>query len=82
MLKSFTQRAYALESTGSSPDVVTQAVHHALTARRPRIRYQVGSHAKLLATMARIIPDQVLDRIRMRLLGLPTKFGAISSTAG
>jgi NAD(P)-dependent dehydrogenase (short-subunit alcohol dehydrogenase family) len=78
MLKSFAQRAYARESKGSSPDVVAQAVQHALTARRPRIRYRVGNHAKLLATMASVVPDRLLDLIRLRLLGLPTKFGAVA----
>ncbi len=45
MLRGFARRAYAREMNGSPPDVVAWAVHHALTARRPRTRYCVGKHA-------------------------------------
>src|SRR5271169_4286563 len=41
MLRRFTRRAYAREMNGSSPEIVAKAVHHALTARRPRVRYRV-----------------------------------------
>jgi len=77
MLRNFGQRAYARESHGSSPDVVARAVAHALTAERPRIRYRVGNHAQLLGALPRILPDRILDAIRMRMLGLPTEFGAL-----
>ena len=79
MLKAFVQRAYEREKNGSSPDVVAQAVHHALSAQRPRIRYRVGKHAKLLAALASIMPDGLLDSIRLRILGLPTQFGALEA---
>jgi len=42
MLLSFARRAYEREMNGSSPEVVAQAIHHALTATRPRTRYRVG----------------------------------------
>jgi NAD(P)-dependent dehydrogenase (short-subunit alcohol dehydrogenase family) len=77
MMKKFTGRAYAREMNGSPPDVVARAVHHALTARWPRTRYQVGKHANLLATLPRILPDWLLDAILLRIVGLPTKLGAI-----
>jgi len=70
MLRAFTKRAYARELNGSAPDVVAQAVRHALTARRPRIRYRVGKGAKVLTILPRLLPDRLLDRIRMRILGL------------
>lgn len=79
MLRSFTRRAYTREINGSPPDVVAEAVQHALTARRPRTRYQVGKDAKLLVTLPRILPDRLLDALRLRLFGLPTRFGAIAS---
>ncbi len=75
MLKQFATRAYAREMNGSSPDVVARAVHHALTARRPRIRYQVGKHAKLLAALPKILPDSFLDAMVLRIVGLPAKLG-------
>ena len=70
MLRSFGRRAYAMEKSGSSPDVVARAVHHALTSSRPRIRYRVGKHAKLLATLPRMLPESILDAIRVRMFGL------------
>ena len=70
MLRTFARQAYAREKTGSSPDVVARAVHHALTSSRPRIRYRVGKHAKLLATLPKILPESLLDAIRLRMFGL------------
>jgi NAD(P)-dependent dehydrogenase (short-subunit alcohol dehydrogenase family) len=70
MLRAFTKRAYAAELNGSAPEVVARAVRHALTARRPRIRYTVGKGAKLLTILPRLLPDRLLDSIRMRILGL------------
>jgi len=63
------RRGYAMEKDGSSPDVVAAAVHHALTSSRPRIRYRVGKHAKLLATLPKILPERVMDGILHRMLG-------------
>ena len=79
MLRRFAGRAYAREMNGSPPQVVARAVHHALTARRPRTRYQVGKHANLLVTLPKILPDWLLDAILLRILGLPTKFDAVVS---
>jgi NAD(P)-dependent dehydrogenase (short-subunit alcohol dehydrogenase family) len=79
MLKSFARRAYQREMHGSSPDVVAQAVHHALTAAGPRTRYRVGKHSTLLTLLA-FLPDRLLDKIRFRLVGMPTQFGAARST--
>lgn len=64
------QRGYAMEKAGSSPDVVASAVEHALTSTKPRIRYRVGKHAKLLATLAKLLPESVFDVIRLRMLGI------------
>lgn len=72
MIRSVGQRGYAMEKSGSSPDVVAHAVQHALTSSRPRIRYRVGKHAKLLATLSRILPESVFDAIRLKMLGLPS----------
>jgi NAD(P)-dependent dehydrogenase (short-subunit alcohol dehydrogenase family) len=79
MLKGFVRRAYAREMNGSSPEVVAHAVHHALTARRPRTRYQVGKHAKLLVKLPKILPDWLLDAILLRIAGMPTRLGAVVS---
>jgi NAD(P)-dependent dehydrogenase (short-subunit alcohol dehydrogenase family) len=74
-LREFARRAYERESHGSPPEVVAEAVLHALTARRPRARYAVGADAKALVTLPRVLPDSLLDQVRLCVLGLPTAFG-------
>ena len=76
LFRTFTRRAINREQHGSSPDVVADAVHRALTDRHPQARYPVGKDARLLSTLPRILPDGMLDRIRFRLFGIPSKFGA------
>jgi NAD(P)-dependent dehydrogenase (short-subunit alcohol dehydrogenase family) len=78
MLRSFARRAFTREMNGSAPDVVAQAVEHALTSQRPKIRYHVGKDAKLLVALSSILPDWLLDIIRFKQLGLPSRFGAIT----
>ncbi|HSS95624.1 MAG TPA: SDR family oxidoreductase [Terriglobales bacterium] len=79
MLRSFAQRGYEREMNGSAPDVVARAVEHALTAEHPKIRYHVGKDSKLFATLGSLLPDWLLDMLRFKQLGLPSRFGAISS---
>ncbi|HEV2398988.1 MAG TPA: SDR family NAD(P)-dependent oxidoreductase [Candidatus Sulfotelmatobacter sp.] len=70
MIRTVGRRGYDMEKNGSSPDVVAVAVHHALTSDRPRLRYRVGKHAKLLATIPKLLPERVFDLVIMRMLGL------------
>jgi NAD(P)-dependent dehydrogenase (short-subunit alcohol dehydrogenase family) len=69
MLRQFTKRAHARESNGSDPEVVARSVLEALTARRPRARYVVGKDSRVLTVLPRVLPDGVLDWLRMRSLG-------------
>jgi NAD(P)-dependent dehydrogenase (short-subunit alcohol dehydrogenase family) len=71
LLREFTRRATEREQNGSTPDVVADAVVHALTAKRPHARYPVGKLARLMVTMPRILSDGLLDRVRYRLFGIP-----------
>jgi NAD(P)-dependent dehydrogenase (short-subunit alcohol dehydrogenase family) len=80
MLRNFARRAYAQEMHGSSPDVVADVIHHALTASKPRIRYRVGKHATLLGALAAFLPDRLLDAVRFRIAGIPPEFGASAQT--
>ena len=70
MIRRLGKRAYTMEKNGSPQEVVAGAVHHALTSNRPRIRYRVGKHAKLLATLPRVLPESVMDAIVIRMFGL------------
>jgi len=69
LLRKMGRRGYEMEKNGSSPDVVAEAVEHALTSNRPRIRYRVGKHAKLLASLPRVLPESLLDALLRRMLG-------------
>jgi NAD(P)-dependent dehydrogenase (short-subunit alcohol dehydrogenase family) len=75
--RSMTRRTLARERTGSSPDVVAIGVIRALTTRKPKTRYLIGKHARVLAFIARWAPDPLFDQVRLRLFGLPGKFGAM-----
>jgi NAD(P)-dependent dehydrogenase (short-subunit alcohol dehydrogenase family) len=78
----FVARTVARERRGSPPEVVADAVLRALRDRRPRRRYPVGKDAALLVMLPRLVPDRLLDRLRLRLLGLPTRFGALAAKEG
>lgn len=80
MLRRFARRAYEREMNGSSPEVVADAIHHALTAARPRTRYRAGKHSSLLPFLAAVLPDRLLDKIRFGIAGMPGKFGAAKPT--
>ena len=69
LIRKMGRRGYEMEKGGSSPDVVAAAVDHALTSSRPRIRYRVGKHARLLATLPRILPERVMDALIRRMMG-------------
>jgi NAD(P)-dependent dehydrogenase (short-subunit alcohol dehydrogenase family) len=56
--------------TGSPPEVVAEAVLHALTSKRPRTRYPSGAGAKRMVFMRRLISDRRFDRIILRAGGL------------
>lgn len=70
MIRKVGRRGYEMEKAGSSPDVVAVAVHHALSSDRPRLRYRVGKHAKLLATLPKVLPESLFDALIMKMLGL------------
>lgn len=46
---------------GLPPEHVADVVAHALTARRPRIRYVVGRDARLRIAIQQLLPDRVRD---------------------
>lgn len=71
LIRRMGRRGYEMEKNGSSPDVVAEAVHHALTSKRPRIRYRVGKHARLLATLPKVLPESVMDALLRKILGFP-----------
>lgn len=49
---------------------VAKAVHHALTARRPKTRYLVGLDARVTARLVSWLPDRWLDVLLRRITGV------------
>lgn len=52
-----------VESSPTRPRDVSAAVHRALTARRPRLRYLVGWRAGLVIGLRRHLPGQIFERV-------------------
>ena len=53
------------------PAAVARAVTHALTAKRPKTRYRVGTDATVQALLARYVPDRMRDALIARFMGIP-----------
>jgi NAD(P)-dependent dehydrogenase (short-subunit alcohol dehydrogenase family) len=59
-----------MAASADPADNVVHAVVHALTARRPRVRYPVGFETRLLFRLIKWLPDRLWDRILLRALGM------------
>jgi NAD(P)-dependent dehydrogenase (short-subunit alcohol dehydrogenase family) len=57
----------------ASPDGVAAAIERALTARRPRARYVVGTVQKVQGALSRVTPTPVLDAMLRKMTGVPRK---------
>jgi len=57
----------------TTPEDFAKAVAHAITARRPRIRYAVGTDSWISGVVARILPDAALDALLLRTMGRRTR---------
>jgi NAD(P)-dependent dehydrogenase (short-subunit alcohol dehydrogenase family) len=55
---------------GLPPDRVAAKVEHALSARRPRVRYLVGADARGQAFAARFLPARLIDWLVRRVTGM------------
>jgi len=66
-----------VETSPSRPKGVAKAVHHALTANRPRLRYVVGWRARLVVLLRRYLPAGLFERLyfggAMRLVTKPKR---------
>jgi NAD(P)-dependent dehydrogenase (short-subunit alcohol dehydrogenase family) len=62
-----------VERHAISATAVARAVAHALTARRPRLRYLVGADAWLRAGLAAILPERAQDTLHKWLFKLPRR---------
>jgi NAD(P)-dependent dehydrogenase (short-subunit alcohol dehydrogenase family) len=81
MMRTFARRGYKLESNGSDPDVVAQAIERALTQDRPSARYAAGKHANVLALIGILVPAVIFDVLLLKALGLPTRPPTANNTS-
>jgi short-subunit dehydrogenase len=54
-------------SNGANPRWVAEAVHHALTADTPRLRYGVGGSINLVITLKWLLPEQAFHQLIRRI---------------
>jgi short-subunit dehydrogenase len=57
------------KANGIPPERVADAIHHALTARRPKTRYRVGRDARTMIALKKILPDRAFDSAVSRMIG-------------
>ncbi len=55
---------------GIPPEKVAIKIEHALSARRPRVRYLVGADARGQAFASRVLPDRLVDWMVARVTGM------------
>lgn len=65
------QRLADADADASDPSVVADAIGRAVTARRPRTRYVVGSGARPALTARRLLGDRAFDAVIRRVFRLP-----------
>jgi NAD(P)-dependent dehydrogenase (short-subunit alcohol dehydrogenase family) len=56
--------------SGVPPERVFERVQHALTARRPKPRYVVGTEARIQLALKALLPTRTLDAVVARFLGI------------
>ncbi len=63
------RRLAAKRAGGSAapPEIVAQAIEHALLSPKPQTRYLVGRDAKIRAAI-QLLPDRVRDRVLIKAL--------------
>lgn len=69
-VQSFSTAMQQVGKAGLSSDIVAATVERALTARRPKTRYLVGSDAWLQAALGKFVPDRLRDAILVRKYGI------------
>jgi len=70
LLAAMGKQAETLARNGIDPADAARVIADAIEARKPRTRYLVGRDAKVMARMAGLLPDRIVDRLIARNLGL------------
>jgi hypothetical protein len=62
--------AMQVGARGVAPEKVAEVIGHAMTARRPKTRYLVGTDTRAMVLVRRLLPDRITDRLVARATGL------------
>jgi NAD(P)-dependent dehydrogenase (short-subunit alcohol dehydrogenase family) len=65
------KQAGATADAGAHPAEIASVIADSILAPQPRTRYLVGRDARMMARIAWLLPDRVLDALIARRLGLP-----------
>ena len=63
-------------SMSTPPDVIADAILHAATSPRPKTRYPVGSGARAILLLRRLLPDRAFDVV---IWNIYKRFPAVAS---
>lgn len=58
------------EMAGMPPAGVGKVIAKALSAKRPRARYPVGPHARMIILMNGLLPDRWMDKLILKMTGI------------
>ncbi len=58
------------EMAGIPPEDVAKIIAKALTTRRPKARYLVGPHARMIVLMSGLLPDRLFDKLKLKMVGI------------
>lgn len=69
-IEAYREVALKTGARGIPPEKVATKIEHALSARRPRLRYLVGADARGQALATRVLPDRLVDWLVARATGM------------
>jgi NAD(P)-dependent dehydrogenase (short-subunit alcohol dehydrogenase family) len=69
VVEAITKASQKNATEGVPPQEVADAVAHAITADKPKTRYLVGRDAKIRGSVAKVVPDRLMDAAIGRALG-------------
>jgi hypothetical protein len=70
-MDAFMQFSRKVEANAGDPERVAAVAERALTTSRPRARYLVGSDARMVVTLSRLLPTRTVDALLSRTIRLP-----------
>lgn len=68
MMRAFGRIIDKATARGGSPELVADAVEHAILSPEPRTRYLVGGDARVRLFLRRVLPDRALDALILRVV--------------